>query len=1059
MEMQPKVSVILPVYNVEKYLHQCLDSIQQQTLTDIEIICVDDGSTDGSPAILDEYAQQDARFIILHQENKGAGAARNSGLEVARGEYLLFLDADDFFEHKMLELSYKKACQLNADIVIFKADRYLQTEDKFVDISSINYKLLPQCDCFAATDVEKNIFRSVVGWTWDKLFRHNFVKRFNIRFQEIRIHNDLLFTYAALISAERITLLNHKFTHQRKRGGGSISDEFREWWCTFDALKGLKQYIESHNFSNRFGQDFTNYAAYLLLYNLNRLQGDTAQQFQNYMRQSWMRELGIEDMPEDNFYDHSAWEQCRRISFSVAPMPQHVEISDTPKVSVIVPSLNSAKYIDECIVSILSQTLTDIEVLCVDAGSTDGTIEKLNTFAQQDARIHVIHSDKKSYGYQINLGLDAARGKFFGIVESDDYILSNMYETLYGLAQQFQLDSIKSDFCIFYGDEKTRTFTTRFLTDDSKKYNRVLNPSEDITLFKANNINPPGIYSLDFIRNCNIRLNETSGASYQDNGLWFQIFAQSKRMYFYPCPFYMVRRDNPDSSVKSTKKIYCSCREYDFIRGILKKDSKLEEKYAPLCALYRYNNYNFTLNRIAPEYQLGFLEKYSEDFREIEFNGELKQNLFTISQWKVLRQIMDDPDGFYRNRIANKGSSVVVDSVLCTPKHGNSNPQIHDLTRRLNEANQEIRDIRSSWTYRIGRFMTWIPRKIRGCIRCYKENGLYYTWNRILIHLHLKCDVQHISKKMPVQVVTQPLQKVPASPPIKKDYEFFKNLSPSQYAEELKLWYERVTTEPLDLEHPKTFNEKIQWLKLYDTTPLKTLLADKYLVREWVKEKIGEKYLVPLLGVWEHFDEINFDCLPDQFVLKTNHGSGWNLIVRCKSDMDLKSSAEKFDQWLKRNYAFVYGLELQYMNVPPKILAETYIADLDGEILDYRFFCFNGKPVYVWVDIGSGTTHHKRNIYDINWNLQSYKVNYPLIEPAPEKPTTFDEMVECASKLSKDFAFVRIDFYSVNGRVYFGEMTFTPQSGTGKWEDPEQNSIYGDLIKLPPKSPLPERKF
>ena len=223
-------------------------------------------------------------------------------------------------------------------------------------------------------------------------------------------------------------------------------------------------------------------------------------------------------------------------------------------------------------------------------------------------------------------------------------------------------------------------------------------------------------------------------------------------------------------------------------------------------------------------------------------------------------------------------------------------------------------------------------------------------------------------------------------------------------------------------------------------------------------KKIGKKYLIPLLGVWDHFEEINFDALPEQFVLKTNHGSGWNLVVRDKKSIDLKVTKEKFDGWLKRNYAFTYGLELQYMNIPPKIIAEEYIADLDGDILDYRFFCFNGKPVYVWVDIGSGTSHHKRNIYDINWNLQSYKVNYPLIEPEPEKPKTFDEMVACAKKLSKGFAFVRVDFYSVKDHVYFGEMTFTPQSGTGKWEDPKQNRIYGDLIKLPAKSPIPERK-
>ena len=290
------------------------------------------------------------------------------------------------------------------------------------------------------------------------------------------------------------------------------------------------------------------------------------------------------------------------------------------------------------------------------------------------------------------------------------------------------------------------------------------------------------------------------------------------------------------------------------------------------------------------------------------------------------------------------------------------------------------------------------------------------------------------------------------------NYLYYKGLHPDCYEVALKDWYYQRTWEYLDLENPQTFNEKIQWLKLFDNTPLKTRLADKYLVREWVSGKIGNKYLIPLLGVWDKFDEIDFNLLPKQFVLKTNHGSGWNLIVKNKNDMNYIQTKSKFDLWMKKNFAF-FGLELHYMNIPHKIIAEKYMENMDGDIFDYRFFCFNGRPKYVWVDIGSGTSDHKRNVYDLQWNLQEYGVSYPQIVPEPEKPEKFEEMVSLAQKLCADFAFVRVDFYCVENKIYFGEMTFTPQSGTGKWDDQGQNYYYGKLIELPEKKPIPDRKY
>ena len=283
----------------------------------------------------------------------------------------------------------------------------------------------------------------------------------------------------------------------------------------------------------------------------------------------------------------------------------------------------------------------------------------------------------------------------------------------------------------------------------------------------------------------------------------------------------------------------------------------------------------------------------------------------------------------------------------------------------------------------------------------------------------------------------------------KIDYKFYKGLHPDNYAYELKDWFKRVLGKPLDLENPHTFNEKIQWLKLYDSTPIKTKLTDKYLVRDWVKEQIGEKYLIPLLGVWDKFDDIDFDRLPDKFVLKANHGCGWNIIVKDKSTFDKATAKRDFDTWLNTNFAFINGLELHYKEISPKIIAEEYLENYNGDLYDYKVLCFNGNPYYILVD-SERQTNHKRNIYDLEWQLQPFS-NYPNSDPK-NKPNNLDEMIFLANKLSNDFAIVRVDFYVLNdGSLKFGELTFTPASGQLMWNLPEYDLILGQMIVLPKK--------
>jgi len=265
---------------------------------------------------------------------------------------------------------------------------------------------------------------------------------------------------------------------------------------------------------------------------------------------------------------------------------------------------------------------------------------------------------------------------------------------------------------------------------------------------------------------------------------------------------------------------------------------------------------------------------------------------------------------------------------------------------------------------------------------------------------------------------------------------------------ELEKWYRRRTGKTLDLDHPRTFNEKMQWLKLYDSTPLKTRLADKYLVRDWVKEKIGEQYLVPLLGVWDRFSDIEFDSLPDRFVLKANHGCKMNIIVRDKSKLDKKDAARKFNKWLNTNYAYHLGFEMLYKDIKPRIIAEEYLEN-DGDLYDYKVWCFHGKAKYIMF-LSERERGLKMNFYDTDWNLQPFRYNYPANEKEIPKPDNLDELIRVAETLARDFIHVRVDFYRLNdGTLKFGEMTFTSYSGICRWQPEEQDNILGNLIRLP----------
>ena len=230
----------------------------------------------------------------------------------------------------------------------------------------------------------------------------------------------------------------------------------------------------------------------------------------------------------------------------------------------------------------------------------------------------------------------------------------------------------------------------------------------------------------------------------------------------------------------------------------------------------------------------------------------------------------------------------------------------------------------------------------------------------------------------------------------------------------------------MDWKNPKTFNEKLQWLKLHDRRPEYTRMVDKYLVRNHIKETIGEQYLIPLLGHYKKFEEIDFDCLPNQFVLKCNHGSHCSMICRNKNSFNMEKARQNFKGWLKKNYFWVYR-EYPYKNVKPCIVCEKFMTN-DGEVPeDYKVFCFDGQPQLVRVDVGR-FTDCTYNFYTLEWKRSEIMMGPLSIKDTP-RPDCLDEMLSLSSILSKGIKHLRVDWYVVKGKLYFGELTFYNAGG------------------------------
>lgn len=366
------------------------------------------------------------------------------------------------------------------------------------------------------------------------------------------------------------------------------------------------------------------------------------------------------------------------------------------KVSIIVPAYNVEPYVRECMESITRQTLKDIEIICINDGSTDGTLAILKEYAEKDSRIILVDKENGGYGIGMNIGMSKATGEYIGIVEPDDFVPVNMFGDLYEIAKENDLDFVKADFYRFERAETGDMYLTyNHLDRKNLYYNKVFDPSHTPEAIRFIMNTWSGIYRKAFLDEYNIRHNETPGASFQDNGFWFQTFAFAKRGMIIDKPYYMNRRDNPNSSVRNMQKIYCINVEYDHIRDILMQYPETWERFKTYYTLKRFHNSVATLRRISNEFKRDYVERFSKEMKRAKALGEMDEELFTAAERDNLHLLINQP------------------AVYCKLKAMpmNNGPSVMNSNFKLVKA--ELDKIKRSKSYRIGKAIMYVPVRLK----------------------------------------------------------------------------------------------------------------------------------------------------------------------------------------------------------------------------------------------------------------------------------------------------------------------------------------------------------
>lgn len=683
--MEPKVSVIIPVYNAEKYLRQCLDSVLNQTLREIEVICVNDGSTDGSLDILREYEQKDSRIVVLTQENQGAAVARNHGLSVARGECISVLDSDDFFASEMLEMSYKEHQKTDADIVIFRVNFYDEERKEYERCNwALRDNLLPHKKVFSGKDISQYLFQFCNGWAWDKLFSRAFITKYQLSFQSTKVFNDARFVFLSLALADKITVMKEVYATKRRSLSTSISSSRSKNWRHFAYLiDSLNEHLQQFGLYEVYERSFLNYALHLPVFLYNSIDQPYREELFEYLTEDYFPRYGFPQLKKDFFYNEKEYADY------VAIMDRYQQRA-------------GVKLVKDQVIYVIY--------------ATDEGYARYTATSMESAMMQAKSQNEYVFCVLVPQGHTECIAPYFECLEGmNDRCSIQIMESPEDFADaRLQIEHITSP--TFY-----RLLLPELLPDVSKCIYIDGDTLVCGDLAQMYSLNVEGAYlagvnSLTYYKSpeyhCK-RLGFDTLGSYLNAGVL--LFNLDE-----------MRKDNCVQRFRELLKCDFESQDQDILNvACREKIINIPYQYNAMTGHVGQNR-DFlrtciSLDEFDRAFRLPFIIHYATKAKPWnDFAVPLAEKWWKFvlgsRTWK-----------FY----VEDGGEKLLGQIFS----GNAK---YVSRQYLGSVQEELDEVRGSWTYKIGRAITWVPRMIRGGIRCVKENGMSYTMDRVAAHLHLK---------------------------------------------------------------------------------------------------------------------------------------------------------------------------------------------------------------------------------------------------------------------------------------------------------------------------------
>lgn len=680
------VSVIIPVYNTEKYLEECLKSVINQTLKEIEIICIDDGSTDNSPDILKEYSEKDGRIRIYSQTNKGQGAARNRGIDLAKGEYVYFIDSDDFMEINALEKAYDCCKQYDLDFVMFQIINYIDESKEYYEDYTYNIASLLEHEKFKGVfnykDCGEKIFEITVQ-PCNKLYKREFLLNHNIRFPEGLIFEDNVFFFNIMLSAQRTYVIKKHLYIRRRRKGSTIQCHDEKHFDIIPITNQVIDVFKEHNLFEEFEERLCNYKISSTFVWFDAI-------WEEYRNEFFIRiKTAFKQIQEDKESYEKYLDNLNiknKIFFENIIKSSNLEEFELHniKVSVIVPAYNTGKYLPKCLDSIINQTLKEIEIICINDGSRDDSLEIFNEYAGRDRRIKVFSHENKGLGASRNVGMNLAKGEYLYFIDSDDFIDLNALEETYYLAKENDLDLV----CfqgMNYDDEKETFYEDGYLGMNQLADGIVFNYKDiqDIMFDLSVNVGNK-LFKREFLEDIDARFSEN--LIFEDTPLYYKVMLSAKKIFFVKKPYYKRRRRADSITMSNDEKFFDMIPITDEVFSVF-KNRDLFESFEKELYDYKIKNIFIWFDRIDSEYKNEFYNKIKEHFESIEDDDYLSfrnktrfrniKNSNTLEEFYLLMEIAK-----LKEELKNKDLEI--------GKYKKKNKKLKNEVKKLRKLNNSI---------------------------------------------------------------------------------------------------------------------------------------------------------------------------------------------------------------------------------------------------------------------------------------------------------------------------------------------------------------------------------